>query len=372
MKLQILQDNFARAISIASRFTSVKAQLPVLGNILLKTDKNKLLVGATNLESSILIKIGAKIIKEGSITVPSNILSNLIGNIKSETLNLEVNNENLSLTANNFKSNINSMNANDFPVIPEKISKSFVNLETLALSGAIHRIVFSASNDEVRPVLTGVLMIFSSNSLKMVATDGFRLSMDEFEIKGVKSETKFIIPKNILSEIVKLAGNNNELELSYNEDDNQVLFSVDNIIFASRIIGGEFPDFEKIIPKSHKISISVDKEDLLSAVKLASVFAKDASNMMIIDVGKDSLEISAESSRSGSQKTTVDALVKSELSSKKAFKIAFNYRFLEEFLGSVSGEEVKIEMTDPDEAAVFTDPKDKKYLHLIMPVKLGS
>ena len=121
----------------------------------------------------------------------------------------------------------------------------------------------------------------------------------------------------------------------------------------------------------HKISINVDKEELLRGVRLASVFAKDASNMMVIEVGKDKLEISAESSQSGSQKTSVDALVKSEGSVKKPFRIAFNYRFVEDFLGSIKSEEVSIKLSDPNAPGVLTDPKDKNYTHLIMPVKLS-
>ncbi len=368
MKLQVLQENFSKALSTASRFTSTRAQLPVLSNILLSAKKTKLLVSATNLETSISISVGAKVKKEGEITVPSRVITDIVSNLPPDTINLAVAKEQIKIDTQNFDSSVAGMNSADFPAIPLTAGKGSIKLEKENFITALSQVVFAASIDETRPILTGVLFIYKKGKLILVATDGFRLSQKKISLKASQKAQNVILPKTALSELSRLSSDEETIDFSLRKDDNQVVFGVGGTILASRILEGEFPDFEKIIPKESKIKIDLDKEELFRAVRLASVFARDSANVVRLNVGKGFLKLSAESQAAGSQEAKVDAKVEGQVS--KDFEIAFNYRFLEDFLNAVSSDEVQVEFSAPNAPGIFTDPKDPNYLHLIMPVKI--
>ena len=369
MKLQILQENFSKALNIACRLTISKIQLPILTNVLLKTSKNKLLVVSTNLEMSVSIPIGAKVEKEGEITIPARTITELISNLTPGPINLSAEKEILKISAANFESSISGINAAEFPVVPHDVGTQNIKISSENFLDALNTVLFAVSTDETRPVLTGVLVIIRKNELLMVATDGFRLSQKKIKIEGFKEEKKVIIPKNALSEILRLGPESGTIDFSFKEKENQVIFAVSDTVLATRVIDGDFPDYERIIPKTSRLKVSLDREEFLRAIKLASVFAKEAANVVKLNAGGRYLEVSAESSQSGSQITKVDA--KSQgLSDSDTFLIAFNFRFLEDFLNATSTEEVAIEFSDPNAPALFIDTSDKEYLHVIMPVRL--
>lgn len=369
MKLTVLQENLAKAVNQASRFASQRSQLPILGNILLKATKTKLTISSTNLEISILTQIGAKIEEEGEISIPSKVISELVSNLPKEQVTLESEKEQLKITTSGFNSKVLGMNASDFPKIPNNLTKPLI-LPTKEILESLSQVIFATSTDETRPILTGVLVILDVNNLVLVATDGFRLSQKKIKFSAQKEsfgKQKIVIPKGVLTELGRSLDEVSEVQLEIQEKDKQVIFGLGDVVLSSRLLEGEYPDFEKIIPKSSSISVRLDKEDFLRAVKLASIFARDAANIVKIKLLKDSVKVLAESSTSGSQETQVEAKVEGEV---KDFEIAFNFRFLEEFLHSIKGEEVKMEFTTTDKAGVFIDSSDPEYLHLIMPVRV--
>lgn len=365
MKFKVLQEALSKALVNASRFTSTRAQLPILANIKLETKKTKLLISATNLETSIVVSIGAQVNKEGELTIPAKVISELVANLSSETIDLEAEKEQLKIESQGFSSVVSGMNTSDFPKIPASLPKNSLVFTKDDFLKSLSCVSFAVSIDETRPILTGVLFIFQKDSLVLVATDGFRLSQKKMLIKGAVKGEQIVLPRAILTEISRLSNEDDVVNFNYSKEENQVIFGVGDSILSSRVLEGEFPDYQKIIPKSSTLKIFIDKEEFLQAIKLASVFARDSANIAKIRVGKESVEIVAESQTSGSQKTKIDAKVEGE-----GFEIAFNYRFLEEFLHAVSGEEIKIELSDPNSPGVFTDTKDPDFLHLIMPVKI--
>jgi DNA polymerase-3 subunit beta len=366
VKVQVLQENLSKALLIANRFVSVRAQLPVLSNILFTAKKNKLIISSTNLENSVSISIGAKTESVGEITIPSRVIADLVSNLNPGILNISVEKERASIRSGNFKSQVSGMNASDFPSVPQVIGKNSIKIKSDEISKALNKVLFAVSTDETRPVLTGVLFLIKKNLSYLVSTDGFRLSRKKINLKGKKDE-KFIIPKNILSDLGKLSGDVDNIDFSYKVKDGQVVFGVGDSVLTSRLIEGEFPDFEKIIPKEASYKVNVDKEELLQAVKLASVFARDSANVVKFIIKKDSVLISAESKQAGSQEMEIDAKV---LGDKKDLEIAFNYRFLEEYLNVVEADDLQMEFSNSNAPGVFSDPKDSDYLHLIMPVKI--
>lgn len=370
MEVQILQETLSKNLLIATRFVSFKSQLPVLGNILLSAKDNKLLIVATNLESSICLSVGARVIKEGEITVPAKVITDLISHLKPGQVNIKVEKEKLSISSQGFNSEVVGMNANDFPSVPQILKGKPVVFPKEKFISSLDQVLFSVSTDETRPVLTGVLFIFRKGEIVLVSTDGFRLTQKRIKTDGFEfeEEKRLIIPKSTLSEILRLAGEE-EVSLSLDEKENQVVFGISDSVLASRIIEGDFPDFERIIPKDSKIKVNLDKEEFLRAVRLASVFARDAANVVKLHISQGEVKILAESSQSGRQETKLDAKV--ELGEEKdSFLIAYNYRFLEEFLDAIEGDEVRMEFSDANSPGLFLDTKDQNFLHIIMPVRL--
>jgi DNA polymerase III subunit beta len=374
MKLTVLQENLTKALGIAARFTSARAQLPVLGNILLKAEKTKLRLSATNLETSVVISLGAQIKEEGELTVPTKTITEIVMNLSSGPLEIESEKEHLSLKAQNFSSKVLGMNSADFPKIPQSLpTEGALTFPKEGILEALNQVISSASSDESRPVLTGVLFLFSKTGLTLVATDGFRLSQKKllFKSSDTKDETlKVVLPKSPLLEIARLGEEAEEIKLSLKAKESQAVFGLGEVVLSSRVLEGEFPDYEKIIPKTSSIQIRTDKEELARAVKLASVFARDSANIVKITPEKEAIKLTAESSQSGNQETLIEAKIEGD--NLKDFEISFNYKFLEEVLRVIKGEEVLMEFTNTNAPGVFKDPKDLDFLHLIMPVKVQS
>ncbi len=367
MKLKVLQEDLLRTLSQVNRFVNPRVQLPILGNIIFKSGKTKLLLKATNLELSIVKEIGASVEEEGEIAIPGKTIFEIVSNLSKGQIELEAKKEQLKIKSENFTGNISGMGTSDFPKVIDSLGKGSIILELTQLKEALSKVSFCASVDETRPVLNGVLFIFKKKELILVATDGFRLSQKTIQLKEEIDLERIIIPKSAILELLRTEIEGNDINLEVVPSHGQIVFGVGDGVFASRLISGEFPNFENIIPKSSTTKVFVDKTELLRVVKLASVFARDNANMVSFSVEKNTLKVSAESSKSGKQEAQVEVKVEGA-----EVDIIFNYKFLEEVLNVIEGEEVQIELTNTTSPGVFRDPKDSNFLHLIMPVRIQS
>jgi DNA polymerase-3 subunit beta len=368
MKLKILQENLYKALLNASRFSSTRAQLPVLSNIALKAAKGKLIISSTNLEISLSTTIGAQVEKEGEITIPARAITEIVANLSPGTISLSAEKEQIKIESQGSKLTVLGMNASDFPAVPQRIEQNkALSIPKNIFQSALSQVVFATSIDETRPILTGVLTIFKKSGIILVATDGFRLSQKKIAVNGAEKESRIILPKTVLLEIAKLSGEEEEFYFSSKTNEHQVSFGFADTVLSSRLLEGDFPNYEKIIPKDTLTKVNVDKEEFLRVVKLSSVFAKDSANIIKVLVKKDSIVVSAESSQSGSQKTELDAKVEG-----KELEIAFNFRFVEDLLHAIKGESVNIAFSNSNAPGVFTDPQDDSFIHLIMPVRIQA
>ncbi len=367
MKLTVLQENLKNAVSLTSHFTSPKAQLPILGNILLKTDKTKLTLSSTNLEISVKTAIAAKIEEEGEITVNGKTFNDVISNLSSGSIEIESFQEQIKITSGKFKSNVLGSNSADFPSLPQESGKNKFALSREELVNSLSKVLFAVSTDETRPILTGVLFVFTNKTLKLVATDGFRLSEVKLKSEINIEDLKIIIPKTVLYELTKIAADSDSIEVSFDKESNQIIFAIGDTTLSSRIIEGEFPDYEKIIPTSSIAEINVDKAELEKSIKLASVFARDSGKIIKLRIMNDELRITAESSSSGNQETSVE--IRSEEKIESEINIMFNYSFVEDVLKVITDDEVKIIFASDNKASKFLDSKSSNFLHIIMPIK---
>lgn len=369
MKLVLLQENLKNAVALTSHFTSPKAQLPILGNILLKAEKSKLYLSSTNLEISVRTSIAAKVEEEGEITINGKTLNDIVSNLNNESIEIESVQENFRIISGKFKSNLLGSNTADFPTLPVQSGKNTFSLKSEELVNSLSKVLFSVSLDETRPILTGVLFSFSNKTLKLVSTDGFRLSEVKLKSEVETEDLKIIIPKTVLYELTKISGSSEDIILSYEKDTNQILFTMGDTTLSSRVIEGEFPDYEKIIPSSSIGTIFVDKRELEKSIKLASVFARDSGKIVKFKVFDNKLIVSAESSSSGNQEMELEVRNEDTGTELAEVNIMFNFSFIEDILKVIVDDEVKIIFAADNKASKFLDSKSSNYLHIIMPIK---
>jgi len=364
MRLTVLQENFYRAINTSLRFVSTRAQLPILSNILLVAKGNKLHIQATNLEISISTTIGAKVEEEGDLAIPAKTINDLVTNFKPGPVVLFSEKEQLKLTSGRFESLILGMNSNDFPKVPQKLNPNKVVFSKEDLSEALSKTLFAISGDETRPILTGVFLSQEKGFFEFVATDGFRLSQKVLRLNSLRKGRTLVFPKSVLVEVLRLVQDGGQIGFAVDEAENQVVFDVSEYIISSRLLEGKYPDYQKIIPKQSNTTVFVDKEELLQAVKLAAVFARDSANIVKFNIKKSGMEIISESQYAGSQKSEVEAKIEGE-----ELMISFNCRFVEEAVQCIKSESIEIRFQSPNLPGVFTGSGEKDFLHLIMPVK---
>ncbi len=373
MKVSILQENLAKGLNIISRFITSKTQLPILNNVLIKTDNGRLKLSATNLETGINFWLGAKVEKEGEICLPAKVLTEYISSLPPQKVNLELSGNSLKVDCEGYQANFLTSPTTEFPLIPSLGKKPEVSLGIKNLSLIINQVSFAASQDEGRPVLTGVLLRIKKGSLFLAATDGYRLSVKEIkELKGVeklaKSQGELLIPARALTEVSKILTEGEELSelgLTITSKNNQIIFSTPDVEIISRLIEGKFPDFEKIIPSKGKTQLTMETENLLQAVRTASIFAREAANIIKFVIKNNKLEISSNSPQLGENKIALE--VKTEGSGGE---IAFNARYLMDFLNSIKSDLINLQMSDALSPGVFSPADDKSFLHVIMPIRI--
>lgn len=374
MKAICLQENLKTAFNIASRNVASQPQLPVLANILIKTEKNKIKLSATNLSQSINLWINAKVEKKGDITVPAKIISEFVNSLPPGKLQLVAEKENFKISSGKFKAIFNGLAASEYPTLStiketKAKKKKYISLQLpfSQLSQAILQTAFAAATDESRPVLTGVLWQAKKNTLSLAATDGYRLSLKKLKLKiPQKIDLKeFVVPANALQEIIRLEGGKEAVEMLIVPGGKQVIFGLDDLEIISQLLEGEYPDFTKIIPQAGETKIILDREEFLQAVQISSIFAREAANIIKFEIQNGKLKISANSPQLGGNESLLEVKTQG-----KPNKIAFNSRFVLDFLKSIQAEEIEMEMASPTSPVIFSSPKNQTYRHIIMPVRV--
>ena len=366
MKISLLQEELSRGLSTVSRaVASRNTTVPVLSNILLSTDSERLKLSATNLEIGINCWIGAKIETDGAITVPAKTFTDLVNILPPDRIDLELNarTQTLKLECSASKANIKGIDAQDFPVFSTSPDTEQVLVEPDVLKKMIDQVAFAAATDESRLMLTGVLVVFDDDSLTMSAADGFRTSTCSAQLSSTKRQA--LIPAKALLHLAKLlSGQEEPVQVSFT--DNQVYFNLSNTNLVAQLIDLQFPDVDQIRPKRSDIEVIVSTSGLLKAFKAASVFARDAANTVKLSVGDGYLDIVARSDETGDNAARIDAEVSGE-----DLVIAFNIRYLMDWLNSVDMPQVKLGFTNASNPGLFVPVGNDDYVHVIMPMQIG-
>lgn len=374
MKVSLLQEGLAKGVNVVSRVVATKTQLPVLANILLSTDQGKLKLTATNLETGINLWLGGKVEEEGKITVPARIFCETISALPPGTVNLTTEAERLKIVCGKFKAEINGISAEEFPEVPtlkdkkEKIET--LVLERKILEEGVNQVAVAAATDESRPVFTGIKMELDEKTMRLAATDGYRLSVKTInKLKGVKKKKEMIVPARALSELIRVLGaaetEVKEVIFAATDEEKQLILSFGEGEVVTRILEGEFPDFDKIIPKTHTTTISLETDELFAAVRAAAVFAKDSANIVKLKITEGGLVISANTPQVGGNEVEVEGKVDGENA-----EVAFNSRYLIDMLNVIGAKELTLQVSGPLNPGVFMPAGESGFLHIIMPVRV--
>ncbi len=362
MKLQITQENLNRALGSVARVANSRGTLPILANVLIKTTNNRLSLSATNLDIAITHYIGAKVKDEGSITVPARLMQDFVASLPDGVIELDLQETKLHVTTDQYQSVVNGIVADDFPVMPAITVGKHWTLSGSLFKKALQQVVFAASADETRPVLTGLLIQTVDGRLAMAATDSYRLA--EKQLGKNKEDIQLLIPASAMHDLLRVLDDSDD-EIKITHNDQQVLFQVGDIELVTRLLDGKYPDYHKLIPKSFSAEATLKRADLVNVTKVSSLFARESAGSVTIELDEAAgqLSIHAVASQLGENTATAPAKVSGSGS------ITLNSRYLLDALGAVGGEDVTFGFNGKLEPTLLRDPANAGYQHIIMPLK---
>lgn len=370
MKASCSQKDLLNALNIVNKAVNSNNTLPVLNNILIKAEEQKLFFSATNLELAITYHIEADVKKPGAITVPARLFSSYIALLSDKTVELDVT-ESLELHVNTATSNTNvkGINADEFPLIPEVKAEHQLKISSPEISTAISQTCFAAAINTARPALSGILFSVSKEELKLVGTDSFRLAEKKIKLpSAVDFEESYIVPSRTINELGKILEKNEDSDIEVHFSKNQILFVVGKAHVISRLIEGKFPDYNQIIPREHKTRIQSKIGDLSVAMRRASLFSRENNHSMrLVAEGGNKLRVLTDETRVGEEKAEIPVTIDGEEN-----KISLNAQYLLDVLNTFGENDVAIDLIDKDSPAVVKSPTDENYLYLIMPLKTNS
>jgi DNA polymerase III subunit beta len=372
VKLSVMQENLARGLSVVSRAVSTRSTLPVLANVLLKTEDAGLKLTATNLEIGITYWVPGKIDSDGATTVPARLLTDYVNALQGgERVDLELTaGQTLHLRAGRYESHIKGIDADEFPAIQTAGDRPTTRIAQNVLRQALEETAFAAASDEARPILTGVLARFEGDTLTLAAADNYRIAVKTIPILDPVPETSVVIPARALNELVRiLADIDQPIEIVLAQARNQILFHLEGIDLVSRLIDGQFPNYQQVLPQSHTTRAVLDREELLRAVRPAALIAHESANIVKLQIeanGHAGITVSA-NAEVGDHVGQVEAAVEGD-----GTTIAFNARYLADVLTNVDAEQFALELNGPLSPGVFKPVGDDRYVHVVMPVRTTS
>jgi DNA polymerase-3 subunit beta len=378
--LSCLQENLNKALGIVGRAVAARTTLPIANNALLATEESRLKLCATNLEIAISCWLGAMVEENGAITVPARLLTEFVNSLPSDTIRFKLSDHSLELKCARFEARISGLDAADFPPIPEVGDSAVYQIEPEALRLAINQVVFAVASEDTRPVLTGVCAELEGETLTLAAADGFRLAVHKAPLATpVEGRIEVIIPGRALVELSRLLADQEEpVEIAIGHNKSQVLFrlkgvrlgeSTGLVEMVSQLLPGTFPNYKQLIPQSYSTRAITDRSEFLKATKIASIFARDGSGIIRLQLvpGQESapgkISVSARSEQIGENLGDIDAQVEGE-----AAKIAFNGRYVLDVLGVIPEGKIALETTTPSSPGVIHPIGSDKYVHIIMPM----
>jgi len=362
MKVVVTQENLARVLNTVSRIASSRTTLPILNNILIKTEDGKLVLAATNLEVAITETIPAKIDREGVLTAPARLITEFITNLPKTNIKIDAGDNKITITAGNYHSIVNTIPPDEFPALPETKNTTVIKIPANIFKKAVAGTSLVASNDTTRPILTGVYIHSFNGNLYIAATDGYRLA--EKKILPVDKKITSIVPASTLNDVVRIISDEIE-EVIINFSDDQINFVIGDATITSRLIDGNFIDYRQLIPTKTDVSAVLDRSEFIRITKISELFSRESAGSITLRVDSDTSTLSIHSitSELGENNSIAEATTKGN------GVITLNSKFLLDALNQIDGDNVKFQFSGKLAPALLTTEVDDAYKHIIMPVK---
>lgn len=370
MNVIILKNNLKDGLWAISGARKDSGQLPILKNFLLETRDDKLCLSSTDLELGVIHTISAKIIENGSVTVPFSVFFQIINNISSERITLETKGNSLFINTDNYKAKISIVARDEFPIIPHltSVNASF-SFDSSHITDVFSSVVPACHISDLRPELSGVLFSYKDSILLCAATDSFRLA--EKTVYSKKYETSFdgdiavIIPLKTVLEVIRLFSQKTDSSITVSFDEHQVLFENNSTKLISRLIEGTFPDYTAYIPKEFETEVIIDREDITSALKLTSSLTNRLNEIQFFtDEHLKNLTVFSSSQEFGENEYLLSAKI-----SGSQTRVAFNWKFVLDGLKNIKTKTVFLGFNGEQKPSVIKSPDDPLFLYIIMPIK---
>ncbi len=381
MKITCKQQDLAKGLSTVSHAVSTRSTLPILANILIATEGERIRLSATNLEIGVTCWVPAKVHSEGTTTVPARLFTDFVNTLSSDTVDVALQpggGQTVRVSGGRTVSNIRGMDPAEFPAIPSaEGSEPPVTLDAGDLRDMINQVAFAAATDDARPVFTGVLARIGGDRLTFAAADSFRLAVREAALPaaggGVATAVSdVLIPARTLSELARVLPPEGSVQMIITPNRNQVLFHVEGVVdLVSNLIAGQFPNYQAIVPKSHATRAVLKTEEFRAAAKRAALFARDSANIARVKIesgqgeigGTGSVTLSATAEELGDATDTVDASVDGQ-----GMEIIFNVKYLTDVLAVLDTPEVALELTSDKSPGVIKPVSAAEYTYVVMPM----
>jgi|SRR3989344_985951 len=361
MKLTVNQKNIKKALSVVEKIVSRNPSLPILNNVLIKTDNGRLKLSSTNLEIGINFMVGAKIDEVGEIAIPARVSSDFINSIAEEKITLHTKNNVLFINSEKYKTQILGFDPKDFPIIPKIKEKPVTIVSAKILKNMLYSVADSMALSETRPELAGVYACFDNKKIVFAATDSFRLSEINLNSNN-HTQHDVIIPRNTVMEMIRIT-NDLEGEIEIKIGDNQISFCNNDFELVSRLIDGNYPDYRKVIPSKFLSRVLIERNDLEKDIRLAGLFSSNISDIKII-CSDGSVVLKSKNSDKGEIETSIPAVLKNE-----PFEISVNYHYLLDGLKIIDSDKVLLEFTGNGSPLVIKPDNNKDLTYLIMPLR---
>ena len=377
MQLNCLQENLSQGLSIVQPAVATRTTLPITQHVLLASDEGRLRLSATNLEIAISTWVGSEILEEGAITIPARLLTDFVNSLGKQTIEIATfspgngvtQGGGITVKGDRVNANINGAAAEEFPPIPTVEDGLSTRISGRMLREAIRQVVLAAAVEDSRPVLTGVHLDIEGSKMTLAAADGFRLAVRTIDLlEPVREKTSIIVPARTLSQIERLIDGDDPVDIVVTTQRSQILFRLKNIEVVSQLIQGTFPNYSQLIPQERTTRAVIDLGALQRATRTASIFAKDGSGIIRLQMaagagGPGRLTISSRAEEVGDNTGDIEADVEGDEG-----KIAFNSRYLSEVLNIIGKDRVVLEMTTSSSPGVIRPLDDDDYIHVVMPM----
>lgn len=367
MKLTVTRKELYEGLQIVGRAVSTQTTLPVLKNVLIQPGDGAIKLSATDLELGVEVLVPANVTEGGSLTVPAKTFSEIIAALPEADVSLAADDhENLIICCRRSEYRIHGLTAEDFPSLPEVGGSVSLQLPQAQMKEMIRQTVIAASDDDTRPILTGICAVLTGGKLRLVATDTHRLAVRTAPAGETTDETTVIIPARAMNELLRVLGEDEEAKLSVRIDTNQILFNTERVTLVSRLIEGQFPRYERVIPNGHTRRLTIPREDFQSSLRRARIVARDAAakDRVVLEAEGESLIITAEGDGGKAHEDFEIAREGDPIS------IAFNVNYMLEVLGVLDCEGVYLELTEPLAPAVLRPVDGDDYLMVVMPMQV--